>query len=413
VKKILSLLVLGGLIVTTGKAQDTVKPTITKAVDAIVAKVEEKKSHWYDKINVRGYVQVRYNRLFESNPEFKSEQGDKSIGSNGGFFIRRARIIFYGQVNEHVYFYIQPDFASSASSTGLHFGQLRDAYFDVSIDKKKEFRFRLGQSKVPYGFENMQSSQNRLPLDRNEALNSAVSNERDLGVFFMYAPKKVRELYSSLVSDGYKGSGDYGVFAFGLYNGQTANKPELNNNSHWAARLTYPFKIKNQVIETGISMYSGIFTIPKDQLTAGIKTQTKNDYLDERYAASLILYPKPFGVFAEYTMGKGPAYDMKSDSVLVKDLSGGYVTLTYLLKIKKHVIMPFVRGQIFDGAKKHELDARAYEVTEIEGGIEWQPLKYFELTATWLYSEKRTSDKAKKDNFQIGNMLRLQAQVNF
>ena len=75
--------------------------------------------------------------------------------------------------------------------------------------------------------------------------------------------------------------------------------------------------------------------------------------------------------------------------------------------------MPFVRGQIFDGAKKHELDARAYEVTEIEGGIEWQPLKYFELTATWLYSEKRTSDKAKKDNFQIGNMLRLQAQVNF
>lgn len=412
-KKLLSLLLLSSLIVKTGKAQDTVKPTITKAVDAIVAKVEEKKSHWYDKINIRGYMQVRYNRILESNPEFKSEQGDKSIGANNGFFIRRMRIIFFGQLNEHVYFYVQPDFASSASSTSLHFGQLRDAYFDVSIDKKREFRFRIGQSKVPYGFENMQSSQNRLPLDRNEPFNSAVSNERDLGVYFMYAPKKVRELYSSLVSDGYKGCGDYGVFAFGLYNGQTANKPELNNNSHWAARLTYPFKIKNQIIEPGISMYSGIFTIPKDQLTTGVKTQTKNDYLDERYAAQLVLYPKPFGVFAEYTIGKGPAYDLISDSVLVKDLSGGYITLTYMLKIKKHIIMPFVRGQIYDGAKKHELDSRAYEVKEIEGGIEWQPMKYFEFTATWLYSEKWTSDKAKKDNFQIGNMLRLQAQVNF
>jgi hypothetical protein len=53
----------------------------------------------------------------------------------------------------------------------------------------------------------MQSSQNRLPLDRNDALNSAVSNERDLGVFFYWAPQKTRKLFSSLVSDGLKGSG--------------------------------------------------------------------------------------------------------------------------------------------------------------------------------------------------------------
>lgn len=120
----------------------------------------------------------------------------------------------------------------------MHFGQLRDAYFDISVDKNKEFRFRIGQSKVPFGFENMQSSQNRLPMDRNDALNSAVSNERDLGVFFMYAPKKVRELYSALVNDGFKGSGDYGIFSFGGYNGQTANKAENNENMHWCSRVT-------------------------------------------------------------------------------------------------------------------------------------------------------------------------------
>ncbi len=412
-KKIFYLLLVCGFITTTSTAQDTIKPTVVKETVVSAPKTEEKKSKWYDNINIRGYMQVRYNRLFESNPNFKSEQGDKSIGGNNGFFIRRMRIIFFGQLNNHVYLYIQPDFASSASSTGLHFGQLRDAYFDVSVDKKKEFRFRIGQSKVPYGFENMQSSQNRLPLDRNEALNSAVSNERDLGVFFMYAPEKVRKLYSSLVNDGFKGSGDYGVFAFGLYNGQTANKPELNNNSHWVARLSYPFQIKSQIVEAGIQVYDGIYTMASDQISSGTKTLKDKHYTDQRVAATLVLYPKPFGVFAEYTMGKGPEYDANKDSILVKELSGGYVTLTYLLKIKNHVIMPFVRGQIYDGGKKHELDARAYEVKEIEGGIEWQPMKYFELTATWLYSEKWNSDKAKKDNFQIGNMLRIQAQVNF
>lgn len=41
------------------------------------------------------------------------------------------------------------------------------------------------------GFENLQSSQNRLPLDRNDGLNSAVSNERDLGVFFSGAQKNI------------------------------------------------------------------------------------------------------------------------------------------------------------------------------------------------------------------------------
>ncbi|MCE2741570.1 MAG: OprO/OprP family phosphate-selective porin [Sphingobacteriales bacterium] len=169
---------------------------------------------WFESFSIRGYQQVRYNRLFETNDKLKCEQCDRSWGADGGFFIRRMRVILFGQINKRVYFYLQPDFASSASTTSLHFGQLRDAYFDIGLDDNNEFRFRIGQSKIAYGFENMQSSQNRLALDRNDALNSAVSNERDLGVFFYYAPKEVRKLFSELVSSGLKGSGDYGVFGF-------------------------------------------------------------------------------------------------------------------------------------------------------------------------------------------------------
>lgn len=145
---------------------------------------------WHEKIALRGYAQLRYNRLFETNPNLECEQCDRSWGDGGGLFLRRLRLVFYGQISQKVYVYIQPDFASSSSSNSLHFGQIRDAYIDLGLDNDNEFRFRLGQSKIPFGFENMQSSQNRLTLDRNDAINSAFTNERDLGVFFYWAPKK-------------------------------------------------------------------------------------------------------------------------------------------------------------------------------------------------------------------------------
>jgi hypothetical protein len=231
---------------------------------------------WFDRFAIRGYTQGRYNRLMETNPNLKCEQCDRSWGDGGGFFIRRMRIIFFGQISEKVYFYVQPDFASSVGTT-QHIAQLRDAYMDLGFDKKNEFRIRVGQSKVPFGFENMQSSQNRIPLDRADALNSAVTNERDLGAFFYWAPESVRKLYTSLVNDGLKGSGDYGVFAFGAYNGQTANQPERNNQPHIVTRFSYPIRIGNQIIEPGIQAYSGKFVLLST--SNGVKRAANNEYL--------------------------------------------------------------------------------------------------------------------------------------
>lgn len=371
---------------------------------------QQKQKEWYESVQIRGYVQTRYNRLLETNPDLKCEQCDKSWGDNGSFFIRRARIIFFGQISKRVYFYIQPDFVSSAGSTG-HVAQLRDAYFDLGLDKNNEFRIRLGQSKVPYGFENMQSSQNRLPLDRADALNSAVANERDLGAFFYWAPKGTRTLLSSLVRDGLKGSGDYGVFAFGAYNGQTANQTERNNNLHFVSRLSCPIKIKNQIIEPGIQAYSGQFTLLST--SSGVKKNEESTYLDERVAGTFVLYPKPFGIQAEYNIGQGPQFNKYTDSIEVRNLKGGYVTMSYLIKTAKQTIIPFVRGQYYDGGKKHELDARSYKVNEFEIGVEWQPHKTFELVAMYTISRRRFEDFEKQDNFQSGRLLRLQAQINF
>lgn len=39
-----------------------------------------KAKKWYDNINIRGYAQIRYNKLFETNSNLGCEQCDKSWG---------------------------------------------------------------------------------------------------------------------------------------------------------------------------------------------------------------------------------------------------------------------------------------------------------------------------------------------
>lgn len=390
---------------------DSIISTQSASLEPVPSKVETKSKAWYEKFSLGGYVQVRYNRLFETNPKLVCEQCDKSIGDNNGFFIRRNRLRVSGQVHPQVFMYIQYDFASAPSTTALHYGQLRDAYFDVGVDKDNEFRFRIGQSKVPYGFINMQSSQNRLNLDRDDGMNSGLANERDLGVFFYWAPKKKRELLDRVIKDGLKGSGDYGCFAYGVYNGQNANRPELNNNLYQVVRFTWPFEFKGQIFEPGVQAYKGDWTM--QSVSSQTKVVKDLTYKEERLGGTLVMYPKPFGFQAEYNVGNGPRFNKITDSIEVSRLWGGYAMFNYQLKFKDKIFFPFVRYAYYNGGKKHELDARAYEVTEWEGGVEIQFNKNFELTLAYNLASRRFEDYKNQDNLQKGQFMRIQAQLNF
>jgi hypothetical protein len=383
----------------------------TPASDSISPK-KAPPSKWYDKIGLRGYAQFRYNRLLETNPDLKCEQCDRGIGKGQTFSFRRARLIFSGDVHERMFVYLQFDYSADASSSNRHFLQVRDAYFDLSFDKKKEFRLRLGQSKVPFGFENMQSSSNRLPLDRADALNSAAPNERDFGAFFYYAPAKTRDFLRNATNDALKGSGDYGVFALGLYNGQTTNRPELNNNLHAVARLSYPFQWGKQIIEPGIQAYAGQFTMPKELVSSGAKVNESLSYTDRRVAATLVLYQQPFGILAEYNVGQSPGYDASTDSIRVQDLRGGFITASYRQKMGEGFITPYARYQVYDGAKKHELDARHYDMNEMEIGVEWQPFKNLEVTLAYVISNRRYENYNTRYD-ERGNFMRIQVQTNY
>jgi phosphate-selective porin len=364
---------------------------------------------WYERLSIRGYAQIRYNRLLETNPDLVCPQCDRSIGNNGGFFLRRGRVILSGNVHPRVAIYVQPDYGSDAAG-GLHYFQLRDAYFDLFLDDAKANRLRFGQSKVPFGFENLQSSSNRLPLDRHDAMNSAVTNERDFGVNYYWTPKVARDRFKILSDSGLKGTGDYGVFGFGVYNGQTANRPEANNSPHVVARLTYPWRLANgQFIETSVQGYSGRFVVPTR--TAGVASDA--EYKDERAAVTAVWYAQPFGIEAEYNWGHGPEYVPSTNSIESRPLSGGFVQAMYAWRTHGQVVQPFVRYQDYQGGKKMELDARRYEVHELELGVEWLPIPNFELTALYAISDRLTRDAARPTNDQAGRFLRLQAQFNY
>jgi hypothetical protein len=405
------LLVAGAILAAPLGAQGTAAPAgdSTARADGTAERQPAAPAPWYERLSIRGYAQIRYNRLLETNRDLVCPQCDKSIGDGGGFFMRRGRVILSGRVHPRVSVYIQPDFGSEAAGT-LHYLQLRDAYFDLALNDSRSHRFRVGQSKVPFGFENLQSSSNRLPLDRHDGLNSSVPNERDIGVIYYWSPPGAQARFTHLLNSGLKGSSDYGVFGFGLYNGQTANRPEANNSPHAVARLTYPWQLPNgQYVETSVQAYRGRFVLPT--VTAGVTTEP--EYLDERQAVSLVWYAQPFGVVAEYNWGRGPQYVAASNSVEVRDLEGGFVQAMYRWQTRGQVIQPFARLHQYQGGKKLERDARRYEVHEFEAGVEWLPIRAFELTVQYTTSDRLAEDAATVGNHQEGRFLRIQAQFNY
>lgn len=134
-----------------------------------------------------------------------------------------------------------------ARDGAINYTQLRDCYGDVYLTENKVNRVRIGLSKVPFGWDNMQSSSNRIPLDRSDPINSAINGERGTGVFYYWTPEFAQDLYKEVLDEGLKGSGNYGVFGIGADNGQGVSRAEANDNMHFVIRLELPWKMPSGV----------------------------------------------------------------------------------------------------------------------------------------------------------------------
>lgn len=366
---------------------------------------------WYERFSLRGYAQLRYNRLLESNPDLTCSACDRSIGAGNGFFLRRARLVVGGEPTDRTAFSVELDYGTEIAGQP-HALQLRTAYFDVFLDEPRVHRLRFGQVKLPFGFETLQSSSQRLALDRADAINSGVPNERDLGVFYLWSPAVARTRFRAIADSGLKGSGDYGVLNIGIYNGQGANRPERNDNLHAVARLAWPIQLPSrQFIELAVQGYHGRVVVPASQRTAGVTGPA--EFEDERGAVSVILFPQPLGLQVEWNAGVGPEFDPATATIRRERLHGGYVQTMYRARIGRQAVIPFLRYQTYEGGKKAELDARFHRVRETEFGIEWTPRANLELTAQYTVSDRRYEDGANPANRQRGELLRLQGQISY
>ena len=360
---------------------------------------------WYDRISIRGYTQIRYSYLTGEN-NLVSEY-DSSIGNNKGFLIRRARLIISGDITDWLSIYIQPEFAgSSGGDAQNNVVQLRDAYADIFLTTDKELRIRGGQSKVPFGFENLQSSQQRLALDRTDAINSAAQGERDLGFFLYYTPVETRKVFKNLVEKGLKGSGDYGVLGVGVYNGQTINVAERNDEKHVVLHATYPFELPyGQIVQVGADAYRGIINVTPG---AGVTAPNGGNINDERVGVHFVLYPQPFGLQAEWNWGRGPELNAAQTALQEGSLQGGYVQAMY----KWNDAIPYVRWQEYNGGKKHRTNSPFNVVRELEVGLEYQFGKALELTVAYVWT-KRTDTQTAPYPIRDGEIIRTQLQWNF
>ena len=395
----------------------------------------KKDKKWFDKYTIRGYAQVRYNEILSKDDLSAPPQyvGDRSVSEDQTFLLRRARLIISGDVSEHLGIYLQPDFASTpdGSTSGIHFAQLRDWYGDCYIDKDKVHRIRVGQSKIPYGWENLQSSSNRLVLDRNDALNSAVRNERDFGAIYYWTPKAAQDFFADVLDKGLKGSGNYGVFGFGTYAGQGGSLAEQNDNLHIVSRLTIPMKFSDgQNAEIGVQGYTGRYVVLGSNIrplgTGGsaipigtLDRGNRRGIQDERIAWTAVWYPQPLGFQTEWTVGRGPALNAAQTEIEERALYGGYAMTMYQIKTACHGIwIPFLRWNYFKGGYKSERNAPMSLVDEWETGFEWQINKQMELTTMYTITDRTNTtafNQAGVTSYQQfeASLLRMQFQFNY
>jgi len=398
-----------GQVEELSKISDNTSPsTMSKAdLDDLLA------DKWYERMKLRGYMQLRGTAVMGDESEDLNVPNDSIANDLATFGIRRGRLVYSGDATNHLYLYLQADYFGSVNGgTGL---QARDYYADISLDPAREWRVRLGQSKVPYGWSNLQSSQNRLAIERPDALNGAVEGERDIGAYLMWAPYEIRNRFKDLVKMGLRGSGDYGLLAIGAYSGNGLNRADNNGQTHYVARVSYPFELDNgQFIELGLQGYTGRF-LPGTSSINGVKpiVDDVKGLRDERVGVTAILYPQPFGIEAEWNWGRGPVLSKDMSMITSESLSGGYIQASYRhIFDNQHEIIPFVRWQHFNGGRKFTDNAPRNEVDELAVGLRYIPYPELEMSLMYSHGDRTNTRSAPFDQVK-SRYLSIQAQINF
>jgi len=188
---------------------------------------------------------------------------------------------------------------------------------------------------------------------------------------------------------------------------------------------------------TGQVVVSTTPVVPTDS-TDGvpISPQVTNggNYLDERVTWHAVVYPQPFGLQAEYVIGRTPQLNEARRAIELGSVHGGYVQLYYNYKCDTYCqnIFPYVRTQEYFGGLKLADNAPRQSVRETELGLEYQFNRALELTVAYAWTQRTSGDSTTLPvnsfcgtsssqvectqtpyQLQTGNLVRFQLQWSF
>ena len=155
---------------------------------------------------------------------------------------------------------------------------------------------------------------------------------------------------------------------------------------------------------SGITVNGTTFTPATNAQSRGFK--------DQRVAAHFIIYPQPFGLQGEWTVGKGPELDLGQQRIDTQSLSGGYLQAMFRTPGPIGMLTPYVKYQTYEGGAKFDTNAPHFDVEEVEAGIEWQFRPELELTMAYAHMDRTNVSSAPYRNVD-GDLLRMQLQWNY
>jgi len=193
-------------LITMGARADDLAAAL-KDAQARLAQVEaERKRHQTD-----GYLQVRY-------------QSDHAPEGREEFLVRRARVNLRGPVSERASYRVEMQLDSREQERGPGSkAQLRTAYVDYQLDPRS--RVRVGQAKVPWGYELLESSSDLWSAERAFFMDRLFPQQRDIGVQASY-----RRAPSAPQLD------------LGVFNGTGINANDNNDRKNVMARANFPVR---------------------------------------------------------------------------------------------------------------------------------------------------------------------------
>ena len=353
---------------------------------------QEKKKLIGDYLSISGWMNIQYDY------ERQLQNDNLTLTELNTFNVRRARLDVKGNINPHLEFRLQGDFAVSP--------KMVDGF--VKIKLAKYFNIQAGQFKIPFTFENPQSPLTLEGIEYAQVISklsgysdvchvATYSGGRDVGLM----------LYGDLFSFENNGKEiPILTYKLGVFNGNGMNKKDANLGKDIAGSIEICPGVKG--LKLAASYYNGDYLLDNefkinDTLTINHKDNFANR---DRLTFGGKYENDRLTIRSEYIYGNT---DMANEEgIYPLESDGFYVAAGYWFDIKCEKsgnvqrIRPVARYDFF----REDITEVNTNSTYYMVGIDWWPMQNLRLLVNYTLK-----DKATNDNF--GHLLQAQLSVKF